>query len=122
MQPSEAHALKKIVELNARPRITFCNSYVFDSSHVWKQRVMLKHHPDAALLRRPGNAALAVKPPVVRAVADAHQALQTRALEQAGNGAQHAGLAAAGRPDQTQQFTALAIKRGVEPDRPVVLK
>ena len=86
---------------------------------------MLKHQADAALLRREVNAARAVEPDLVRVFrikTHPHKALQAGASQQAGNGAQHAGLAAARRADDGQQFAGRAVKLGVEPDRTAIFK
>jgi len=56
---------------------------------------MLEHQADAALLRRLPETAGTVEPDIFGRAADADAALQLRAFQQPGDGAQHAGLAAA---------------------------
>ena len=82
--------------------------------HVRKQRVVLEHQAHAALLRRKANTLRGVQPDLVAA---GNAALQAVWRPQAGHGAQHAGLAAARRPDQRHQLAGAAVEFGGHPDR-----
>ena len=78
---------------------------VVGDAHVGKQRVGLKHHADIAPLDRHRRHVVAVKQ---------HPAAGIRQFE-AGDDAQHGGLAAAGRAEQHQRFAARDIeRRGLE--------
>jgi hypothetical protein len=78
---------------------------VVERAQVRHQRVVLEHQPDMALLRRQVHALGTVAPEFV-ADADA-PALRPH---QAGEHAQHRGLAGARWPDERQQLARLAAK------------
>ncbi len=75
---------------------------IVGDAHVGEQRVGLEHHADIALLDRHRRHVLAV---------EQHPAAGIRQFE-AGDDAQHRGLAAAGGAEQHQRFAARDVERG----------
>ena len=112
LQPRQAHAVKQCFKLFTFPRFTCRYRYVFKSSQVRKQGVLLKHQPDPALLRWAVDALGRVQPQVLRLRPHLHPATQARRPKQPGDGAQHTGFAAARRPDERQQLAVSAVERG----------
>ena len=78
---------------------------VLQRAQVRKQGVLLKHQPNPTLLRRAANTLSAVQPGLATA---ADPALGR--AEQARDGAQHRGLAAAGGADERQQLARRAVQ------------
>jgi hypothetical protein len=79
-----------------RPPGFEAEGYVLSYGQVWKKRVILEHHTDVAMMRRPVGYVLAVQPHV----SDVR-------CQQAGNDAQQRCLAAARRPEQRDELAAL---------------
>ena len=82
--------------------------------HVRKQGVLLEHQARAALLGAELQTRLCIQPVLP---SHTNMALQIGRRPQTGNRTQHAGFAAARRPDQGHQLTRAAVELGFQPDQ-----
>ena len=103
--PGELHELQCMRDARrdfgvGQPAHLEAEADVLRDRHVRKQRVVLEHHAEAALFRRQRVDARLVEPDAA-----------ARQLHQAGDAVERRRLAAAGRPEQRDEFAALDRER-----------